>query len=146
MLKPLSQKDIHAFFMKFVHPASETRAKVSVHLYSHRVHSSSIDKLLEVLEEHKIDVEPVKKAVHDQPLPKALREMVEKHIKETSEDLHHCCQEEILREVDKLEDYPEYKKDLPGVELIKSTALKDLLKIGEPRKPIGDFYDGVARL
>lgn len=146
MLKPLSLKDIHAFFTKYVHPASETRAKVSVHLYSHRVHSSSIDKLLEVLEEHKIDTEPVKKAVHDQPLPKALRELVEKHIKETAADLHHCCKEEILGEVDKLDKFPDFEKELPGVKLISSTALKNSLQIGEPRKPIGDFYDGVARL
>lgn len=146
MLKPLSLKDIHAFFMKHVHPASETRAKVSIHLYSHRVHSTSIDKLVEVLEEHKIDPEPIKTAVHDQPLPKALREIVEKHIKETSPELHHCCKDEILGEVDKLDNFPDFEKDLPGTKLISSIALKNSLKIGEPRKPIGDFYDGVARL
>lgn len=146
MLKPLSLRDIHAFFMKYVHPASETRAKVSVHLYSHRVHSTSINKLVEVLEEHKVDSEPIKLAVKGQPLPESLRETVEKHIKATVPDLHHCCQEEILREVQILDEFPDLKKDLPDVKLISSRALKDSLPIGEPRKPIGDFYDGVAHL
>ena len=146
MLKPLSLRDIHAFYMKHVHPASETRAKVSVHLYSHRVHLTDIDKLVEVLDEHKVDCEPVKAAVKEQPLPKALREIVEKHIKTTVPDLHNCCKEEILKEVDALDDFPSLEKDLPDVKVINSVALKNSLAVGEPRKPIGDFYDGVASL
>jgi hypothetical protein len=146
LLKPLSLRDIHAFYMKHVHPASETRAKVSVHLYSHRVHLTDIDKLVEVLDEHKVDCEPVKAAVKEQPLPKALREFVEKHIKATVPDLHTCCKEEVLREVDALEEFPSLEKDLSDVQVLTSAELKESLVIGEPRKPIGDFYDGIANL
>lgn len=147
MLKPLSLKDMSEFYMKYIHPSSETRAKLSIQAYSRRIHIGVIDKLVETMEEHKIDSEPIKKFVKDeQPLSKLLKEAVAKHVKENAPGLHRCCKEEILREVDILSEYPDFEKELPGSKVIGGRDLKYSLAIGEPRKPVGNYYDGVAKL
>lgn len=134
------------FFKKYIDPASTTRAKLSIHVYSKRIGLHDIDKLVEVLAIHDVETEIVKTAVKRKILVKDLRDVVEKHLAATNKELHDCCQKEILAEVDRLQEYPNVAADLPGALVISSKELRNNLAIGKERTPIGEFYDGVARL
>lgn len=145
LIKELKKSDIHAFYMKYIHHGSETRSKLSVHVYSPRLQTEDVQPAIKVLEEHGFSGKDLDKVLSEKPRNDALVEAVEELLK-TKPDLHHCCHEEILQAVKATNGLPEVAKELKGAEATGSHKLRGLMKLGEPRKPFMEYYDGPAKL
>lgn len=145
MLKALTKTDIHTFYMHFISPQADKRSKLAVHIYSQRLQAEDIKPVIDMMKNHGLPVEELNKIIADKPRSKVLREAVDKLLK-SEPDLHGCCSEEILRKVDALDNFPDAAKDIAGVEVIKSRALKGMMKLGEAREPFANYYDGAAKL
>ena len=122
LLKAITKRDIIDTFMTYVHPKGSKRSKLSIQLYSQQVDTKPITEMLE------------KHGIKHEIKAKLTVEDLQKSVEQVGKDLPFSAGLEVMRKLESLD-------VLDG---ISASELKKLLPLGEPRKPVAEYYDGIT--
>lgn len=73
-------------------------------------------------------------------LREATEELLNSHL-----DMQVCYKKEILSKIEGLENFS-FAKGSGKLNIVKSSELRAMMRLGEPREPFAEYYDGIAKL
>lgn len=121
LVSKITKRDVVDTYMTYVHPQGSKRSKLSIQLYAQQVDTKPIMDLLR------------KYGVKHGIKGKMLVDDLKKAVEEAAKDLPFAAGLEIMRTIEEMD-------ILDG---ISASELKKRMPLGEPLKPVAEYYDGV---
>jgi insulysin len=141
----MTKDEIIASFMKYVHPSSQTRSKMSIHVESQAFTPTQAVELLQVIQQNKIPVDQTAFDTFIATTPSISElEVFAKNYLDSFTEVPSENKDAVMNAVRKLKEFGPMPK---GATLITDTiAFKNSLTLAPPAKPMEDYKDFLSHL